>query len=248
MIDTNWKPIIDEFQHWRDANMILPIWWRDDDAIKPTAALETLMAISVDFSMPVHLAIIPKYATPALVARITDTDLIIPTVHGWSHQSHAKAGNKNAEFGSDRPLADCISDVTVGIERMSSLFGNRLKPMFVPPWNRINPDLASHLVAAGYESLSTYMPRKSAHAASGLFQINTHIDPIAWRDDRGLIPTNILVSHTTKLLRDRRLGYADNQEPLGLLTHHLVHNDAIWDFVKQFLSVMLSGPISTETL
>ena len=43
-------------------------------------------------------------------------------------------------------------------------------------------------------------------------------------------------------MADRRLGLADNDEPLGLMTHHLVQDDEIWNFTRQVLAVLLAGP------
>lgn len=242
MITIDWQPLLSEFQHWRDTDMILPIWWRDDDAIAPTPALEMLTSIAHDINIPVHLAVIPKLASSALANHLHPMPMVIPLVHGWTHQNHEPKDAKKAEFGVNRPLELCLKDAEAGLYLLKKMFDTRLKPMFVPPWNRINPDLCPHLSKIGYTSLSTYSPRKSSHAAIGLTQINTHLDPIAWHDGRGLISPDILVSETVKQLQDRRLGRADNAEPFGLLTHHLVHNPDIWSFVRQFLTVLQNGP------
>ena len=37
-------------------------------------------------------------------------------------------------------------------------------------------------------------------------------------------------------LHARRTGGADGDEPTGLLTHHLVHDDDTWDFVAALLA------------
>jgi len=239
---TFWQPLTDELQFWRDADLTLPLWWRDDDAITPSAELDTLITLATDLDLPVHLAVISKLATPALAARLTSAPQIIPVVHGWEHKNHARFGWKKAEFGTTRPIEDSASDALDGLERLTDLFGNRLAPLFVPPWNRINPELGQHLVAIGYDALSTYSPRPERFAAPGLTRINTHIDPINWRGTRSVVAPDTLVAQTVQLLQDRRLGRADNAEPFGLLTHHLVHDDAIWKFVKQFLTIMLEGP------
>ncbi len=239
---TIWQPLTDELQLWQDAGLTLPFWWRDDDAINPSAGLDTLITLTTDFDISCHLAVIPKFATPALAKRIASAPQIIPVVHGWAHENHAPKGQKKTEFGTTRPIEDCASDALNGLERLADLFGVRLQPMFVPPWNRVTPELGQHLVAIGFDALSTYAPRKSRFAAAGLAQINTHIDPINWRGDRSLVRADTLVAQTVTLLQDRRLGRAGNAEPLGLLTHHLVHDDAIWGFVKQFLTIMREGP------
>ena len=78
-------------------------------------------------------------------------------------------------------------------------------------------------------------------AAEGLVQINTHIDPIDWRGGGGLAPEEMVISHIVRLLQDRRMGHADATEPLGVLTHHLVHDAAIWAFSEQLINRLLDG-------
>ncbi len=151
---------------------------------------------------------------------------------------------KRAEFGAGRELADVVQDLQGGMARLHELFGDRLKPMFVPPWNRIAPEYLATLTDAGFQTLSTFTPRKNRLAAPGLVQINTHLDPVAWHRGKTLIAPEILISELVQLLADRRRGRADNDEPLGLLTHHLVHDDEIWDFTRQILMALMAGPVA----
>jgi hypothetical protein len=51
-----------------------------------------------------------------------------------------------------------------------------------------------------------------------------------------------ILDHTVRTLRDRRLGVTDNGEPFGFLTHHLVHDEAIWKFSEEFLQRFAAGP------
>jgi hypothetical protein len=44
-------------------------------------------------------------------------------------------------------------------------------------------------------------------------------------------------------LQGRRLGTLDNDEPYGLLTHHLVHDAAIWDFTEAMLHRLRDAPV-----
>jgi hypothetical protein len=125
--------------------------------------------------------------------------------------------------------------------QMRSLFGDDLLPIFVPPWNRFDDGLLPVLAQAGYVGVSTYLPRVSRMAAPDLVQINTHIDPIYWRGTRGLVPPETLIATITKLLQDRRSGRTDPHEPLGFLTHHLVHDEDIWGFTHACLSRLLDG-------
>jgi len=129
-----------------------------------------------------------------------------------------------------------------GLARLTDLFGSRLTRMFVPPWNRIAPQMVDELAGLGYHALSTFTPRAAPLAAPGLAQINTHLDPIAWKDGGGLLNPDTLIAQVVRQLTDRRTGRADNTEPYGILTHHLVHDAAIWDFTDALLIRLIAGP------
>ena len=245
MIKFDWSPLDVEFKAWRDAQITLPIWWRDDDAIEPTPALERLTTLSRDIEIPVHIAVIPKFATPALAALDAfagATPTLIPLPHGFAHENHATAGNKKAEFGPDRAIPAASQDIKTAFTTLKSLFGDALVPMFVPPWNRIAPALFPVLAAAGYTALSTFTPRRAAYAAPNITQINTHLDPIAWHAGRSLASPETLIAQLVQDLQDRRFGRTDNTEPYGLLTHHLVHDEKIWNFTATLLGRLRNGP------
>lgn len=238
----NWAPLEQELHIWQQQGITLPLWWRDDDAIEPTAQLDRLTALSNTIGLPVHLAIIPRDATPALASHVSAAPHLIPVVHGWAHQNHAPPGEKKAEFGDHRPLEQALGDAHRGLGTLQDLFGDACTPMFVPPWNRISNDLVQGLGKLGYSSLSTFKPRSNAMAATGLVQINTHLDPIQWKGTRSLVPPQLLLDQVTRQLNDRRNGLADTAEPYGILTHHLVHDTAIWEFTETLISRLLAGP------
>ena len=235
----DWSPLMSELALWRSDNLRLPLWWRDDVAVADTAALTRLTRLAQDSGLPVHIAVIPDLLEPSLPPAFDSAPSLIPVVHGWRHLSHAPQGAKNAESGHPRPPA--AEELRAGIDRLHHAFGPPLMPLFVPPWNRIDPAYLPVLVDAGYRAVSTYGPRKTAMPTDGLHQINTHIDPIFWRGDRGLVPPDILVNGIVDTLRDRREGRSDKTEPLGLLTHHLVHTEDVWRFSGDLCRVLLDG-------
>lgn len=236
---TDWGPLRRELALWRSEGLDLPIWWRDDDAIEDTAALQALSRLSRMVDVPVHLAIIPKHATRPLIETCAGDPALIPMVHGWAHLNHAPKGDKKAEFNHPRP--DLEMDATRALTLLADAFGDRLLRVFTPPWNRVLPDFSHTLRRIGYIGLSTFTPRQHRFAAPGLVQINTHIDPIDWRGGGGLRAAEALVGDLVSLLEDRRKGRSDSAEPLGLLTHHLVHTPQIWNFTSECLSELLSG-------
>merc|ERR1711969_541138 len=95
-----------------------------------------------------------------------------------------------------------------------------------------------------FSTISTFTPRKDAEAAPGLRRINTHLDPIDWRGSRSLVAPDRLIAQFAADLADRREGRADAAEPYGLLTHHLVHDAAIWRFVADLLTRLSRAPLT----
>ena len=239
---TSWADLRDELKIWADDGQPLPFWWRDDDAISDTPELRQLADLAEASGLPVTIAVIPAQANHSLSEYLARTPHVVPVVHGWAHENHAPAGQKKAEFGAHRPLDILADEAETGFGKLHSLLGSRLQPMFVPPWNRVCDDLITRLPELGFRYLSTSTPRKARWVAPGLEQVNTHIDPIDWRGTRGLTAEPILLHQIIETLRDRRACQTDNSEPLGLLTHHLVHDPAIWSFCARLIDTLLSGP------
>lgn len=241
MTAAGWASLRNELRNWSDSGLRLPIWWRDDDACQATAQLDRLRSLAREVSMPVHLAIVPAVAQPDLGAWLAG-DPFRGVVHGWSHRNHAPAGEKASEFG--RPRAEAAEEAARGLARLRDLYGDDVHPMFVPPWNRIADSLIPRLADCGYQALSTFGPRSKALAAPGLAAVNTHVDPVDWRGTRGLVDADTLRRRLVDHLRARRTGQADPREPLGLLTHHLMMDDATWAFCRDLLGELCAGPVT----
>ncbi|WP_420005248.1 polysaccharide deacetylase family protein [Arenibacterium sp. LLYu02] len=239
---SGWDALDAELELWAAQGLTLPLWWRDDDAIAPTEALTQLEALAQQLGLPVHLAVIPKQATTELADHLKQSKSLIPVVHGWAHENHAPADKKTCEFGSTRVVDAALDEAEAGLTRLKQLFGAQLQPMFVPPWNRISPALVPWLAGLDYTALSAFGPRKKPNAAPGLLQVNTHIDPIDWKGSRSLLDEEQILATLLARLTARRLGTEDRAEPLGYLTHHLVHDAAIWAFSERLLSRLLAGP------
>jgi hypothetical protein len=236
-----------ELQRWRDQGLTLPVWWRDDDATTPTPELERLLQLASRFEAPLHLAVIPEPATSELAERLGAAADVFVLTHGWRHKNHAPADRKKAEFGADRPVSTMLAEIDVGRERLASLFGSQSLPVFTPPWNRIAPELLEKLAGAGFKAVSTFTPRTARFAAKGLLSVNTHLDPIAWKSGGGLLDPALLDVQLTRELEARRLGRADNAETYGLLTHHLVHDEPIWEFIEALLELLAKSGVAAWT-
>lgn len=245
-MQVDWSPLRAELALWRAEHRTLPLWWRDDDAVDATPALDGLSHLATDLAMPVHLAVIPAHAQQALADYVAERPRLVPTVHGWAHENRAPEGQKKAEFGQAH--ANAADLLERGLSRLKALFGARLAPAFVAPWNRLHPDVLPLLVQSGYRAVSTFTPRVKVHPVQGLLAVNTHIDPIDWRGTRNLVSVDSIIAQTVQHLEARRQGSEDATEPLGYLTHHLVHTAEVWSFSRAFLSEMLEGGAVSMTL
>ena len=152
----SWRPLEEELQRWQSAGRTARLWLRDDDAIEPTAELEKLAKLAQAFQVPVVLAIIPARTGEHLARWLRSMPHIHPAVHGWSHHNHAPPNEKRQELGPHRPREVVLDELRQGLKRMRLLYAERLFPMLVPPWNRIDPALVEDLPRLGFAALSAF--------------------------------------------------------------------------------------------
>lgn len=232
-VDAEWAPLAGEMSRWRDAGRKPVFWLRDDDAIEPTPALDRLMRLGADFDVPILLAVIPASTGEALATRLSREEQVTVAVHGYAHLNHAPAGEKKCELGQHRPAAAVIRQLSDGVAKLRRLHGRKLLPVLVPPWNRIDEGLIPLLPPAGFQAISVFGPAKPWPLAV----INANVDIIDWHGSRGCLPTPILVDNTVAQLRRA----FDSGDPVGILTHHLVHDDAAWAFLARLFEITTSA-------
>lgn len=214
-------------------------WWRDDDAATPNARLNRLLTIAAESGVPVALAVIPAKAGPALadmLARHKGRSIVLQ--HGYAHTNHAGPDEKKAEFTATRPADQMATEIAAGRAKLKDLFGPRLQPIFVPPWNRFPEVMLDRLPALGLTGISTYGPRKAREAAPGLVRFNTHVDPIDWKNEKKYLGDDTFFSAVTAHLAARRSGAVDAEEPTGILTHHEVFDDESFETLGYLLALL----------
>ncbi len=234
-----WAALGRELDAWGRAGHQIDVWWRDDDAIAPTPALTRLLELSKRFSAPLGLAVIPRRAETSLAALLEAEAAPVRVLqHGFCHKNHAPKTEKSQELGNHRPSIDVERELAAGQARLKALFGARALPLLVPPWNRIDPDLAARLPALGIKGLSTFGPRRDKWPAPGLLQVNCQLDPFAWKPVRRFLGAATCVGDMVAELERRRAMPTRAEEPLGLMTHHLYHDDALWDYLETLLNAL----------
>lgn len=237
---SDWTPFEAALGAAAEAGRPVPFWWRDDDSVAATPALERLLALRARYDAALAIAAIPAGIEPSLPERLRGEPGTRVLVHGLAHRNHAPPGLPKAEFGPTRDREEVRRDAAEALARAQAAFGRALVPAFVPPWNRLAPDLAPMLQALGYAAISAFGRTERGSGSEALPRIDTHLDPIDWRGQRGLVDPCELVTRLSRAVLARLEGGAP--EPIGLLTHHLVHDEEVWGFCEELLERLSRSP------
>jgi predicted glycosyltransferase len=235
----DWSRLDEALARAQDRDCPIGFWWRDDDAVAHTPKLDRLLNLADRYEAGIGLAVISEAVQQSLADRLQGHETAYALVHGWSHANHAPLDEKKAEFGRHRPVAAMAIEAADSLQKAGDCLGERLLPVFVPPWNRIAPELLPLLPSLGYQAVSAFRDRDRHRNVNDLVQINTHLDPIDWHGTRSVADSDALVAQLAGAVERRIDGAADPDEPIGLLTHHLVHDEPIWFFCEQVLDHLL---------
>jgi hypothetical protein len=240
-----WPDLMAEFDRWEEAGKIATLWWRDDDAVAPTARLSRLLSIAS--GVPLSLAVIPADAEQELARWLSHHLRSMPKVrvavlqHGWRHLNHSGVGKKS-EFPAERPISAVASELAAGRARLSDLFGSPVQPVLVPPWNRFDDSFLGLLARCGLTGISRARPRSASPRAPGVIEVNIHVDLVAWKVRREFVGEDAALGGLVRHLQARRLGAVCADEPTGILTHHLVQDEETDAFLDRLIAVSVAHP------
>lgn len=214
-------------------------WWRDDDAGTASPALDRLLDVARDAAAPLTLAVIPARAEASLADALAAADTAGPPVavaqHGYDHSNTAAEG-RNVELSDDAHAAWLDGRMAEGWAHLSALFGPRLLPVMVPPWNRADRGALARLPALGFRAVSGLA---TAPVETELPRIDVDIDVMDWdsHTSRGLAAIDAQAEAGV----ERYLADAAGS-PVGLMTHHLVHDADVWAHVAAFVGLVSAHP------
>ena len=234
-----WAALRSELATWRQQQRTPTFWWRDDDATAASPALDRLLALVARHSVPLALAVIPAHLDPSLARCLRTEGRVDVLQHGWSHDDHGPEDARNTELSDAWPATEADARLTEGRARMRAMFAGRFVPAMVPPWNRIDDGIAGRLIDQGYAATSGLGPRTGNEP--GPPRINVHLDVMAWGGVPQFRGQEEVLTAAVGHLADRRDGRADPAEATGLMTHHLVHDGAVWMFIDRFIAETLDG-------
>ncbi len=217
------NPLIDALARATDEGRTTLLWWRDDDAVAHTPALDRLLALAARTGWPVALAAIPARAEPSLAARVAEEAGVDLLVHGLAHANHAPADAKKAEFGPHRPLAALQTDAADALALAKTRLGPRLLPVLVPPWNRIAPALPEPCRLSGIAASRRPAPCPRCPDSCRPTPRSIRSPGAPGRAGR----SGRVIARAARAVAEGG--------PVGLLTHHLVQDAATWDFCERVL-------------
>lgn len=251
-----WRSAKLELSRWAAEGKAAQFWLRDDDACDVTPQLERLARFARRHGIGVGLAVIPAKVTDALIGYLREPESpFFPLCHGWSHTNHATLAEPG-EFGVDRPYAMLRADAIRARDAYAVSFGGA-PPIFVPPFGRISDELAANMGDLGFAAISNGHTLSEARlvrvhgwtgllpanplGASRLKRLDAHLDPIDWRaktaQSREIIAQRLLGE-----LRARRKRFIAPERPIGILLHHLVHDEAVWSLCDELVTLLRSEP------
>lgn len=222
MTHDTFQILMDELDAWSRAGQTAVLWWRDDDAGAPCAALDVLLEMSDRHAVPCGLAVIPVRAEEPLAKRIDEAPHAWALQHGFAHTNHASGGVGAWELGLHRPVTAVLDDLRAGMSKLAGLFGDRFVPVVVPPWNRMAPELLPRLPGLVF---GVFLQVTSV---SGLFRLTDSVwrmhTAICWNGRKSsrlfFSGREKCVADLVEHLTDKRTGRVDFDEPTGVLTHH----------------------------
>lgn len=223
-----WGSFAEQLDRLREAGRTPAFWWRDDDAGGPTAEIGRLLDLSASADVPLALAVVPAKAEAGLFRMLHARCAVLQ--HGTDHVNRAGPGEKKTEFPAGETEAAALARLAAARTQLAGLAGTWTLPVLAPPWNRIRASLAARLPEIGVRGLSAYGATPSV-PLPGLRQANTHVDIIAWQAGRGF------AGDEASLRMARAALEQDTGRPVGILTHHAVHDSACWSFLERLFDV-----------
>lgn len=217
-----------ELGRWGRAGRVARLWWRDDDAREPTPELERLLALAARSDAPLALAVIPD-AEPARLAPLLGKHPQVSVLQHGVHHRNRRRGPVAGEFPPEMSREEIAGEVRTGWARLQDLPG--AIAVFAPPWNDVHPALPGALRLCGHRGFSAW---GEISAAARPFRIDAHLDLMRWRPAarfRG--EAGMWLALRRALAERRRAGRWE--APIGVLTHHLVHDEAAWAFLRRLL-------------
>ncbi len=202
------------------APSAVPVFFRDDDAGWGHARLLVLLDAFAERGLPVDVAVIPAELDAGLARELRERTVGLHQ-HGLAHVNHEREGRR-CEFGPARGAAVQRRDIAAGRERLADRLGDRVDPIFTPPWNRCTADTGRVLADLGFSVLSREA-RAEPLGVPGLLELPVSVDYVRLSPEE---------------LGTRIAAAIGDGAPVGLMFHHAVMDGADLRRAADLLSLL----------
>lgn len=210
----------------RAASSRAEVCFRADDAAAGGAKFQRMLDVFASWEFPLDLAVVPAWLTRPRAATLllaARSELFSLHQHGYRHANHEPEG-KQCEFGPSRPAGAKRRDLARGKKRLEELLGDRFRPVFTPPWNRVDAETLGILKELGFEAVSRY-EGDGPEPPPGLARRDVNVD----LHTRKQAPEAALAG----LLDELESALAS--ERAGIMLHHQTMNEPAFDFLDRLL-------------
>lgn len=217
-----------ELARWREAGVSPRLWWRDDDAREPTSALDRLLRVTD--GVPLAMAIVPDGDLAGLGRQLGRISNVTVSQHGVDHVNRRAPGEAKGEYPPGASTAFIAQRIGAACRRMEA--HGLASVFYTPPWNRIDDHLLDALAAVGSGGLSAWGGFQAREG--GCARLDTHVDVLRWNPRPRFRGAEAFLSALRRELIRRRVArrFAD---PIGLLSHHLDHDEGAWRFLEHLV-------------
>lgn len=237
-----WTALVRELDAWDAQGRVADLWWRDDDATSPGPKLDRLIELTATTGL--LLATVPASVESELCRVIERAPHVRIGQHGYAHINHAPKGQGAGawELGLHRGEAAVLADLDRGRQILQQLFDALFISVVIPPWNRLDGALLQPIADRGFRGISLFGARTKVSVGKHCTVINAHCDPVKWKSGPRFTGESKALDQLISQLESRRQGLVDAAEPTGVLTHHIVLDEAGWDFCARLINVVNAHP------
>lgn len=226
-----WALLRRETRLWQRLGHRPVLWWRDDDARHDTPSLDRLLTLSRRYRCPLTIAVIPAGSHEGLRTRLGRHPQVAIAQHGVTHTNLQPPHTACDEFRPGTAPDAIAASIRSGADRLQRHFDHPVA-LFVPAWNRMSPELIEGIARTDIPCISGRGGMRQT--GRELDRLDVHLDLLRWRGGPRFRGEERFLRNVRQALRLRRRAGLWT-EPLGLLTHHLDHDEGAWRFLEQFL-------------
>lgn len=206
----------------------ISFWLRDDDAFQDNEKVRRLLSLCKSHSVPMAWAVVPEKLEDSLVELFRNESLVTVIQHGFAHKNHGKGSGTSGEFQYHRPVETMREEAKLGQQILASRFGQQFLPIFVPPWNQISEAMIAELPKLGFVGLSRFGHEEKSNPVT---ICNSHCDLLKWKPQAHFAGEEKLLNC---LIEELQKG----NTKIGILTHHLDHDQATDDFLQKLMNFL----------